>query len=143
MNLATSNKRLLKLADFLEKLPRKRFDYSTWVGSSWEGAPDLSCGTTACALGWAATMPEFRRLGLRLEKPLDREVGYITNRKLDALYPSVAAVATFGISEEEEQYLFEGKATLEGFPDPPSQWDATPKQVAAHIRRFVKQRTAA
>jgi hypothetical protein len=59
---------LLLLADFLDKLDPARFDYTDWVGDSWEGKQDLSCGTTACAMGWACTMPEFRALGLRLGK---------------------------------------------------------------------------
>ena len=58
--------RLLKWAEFLEQLPPKRWDYGHWVGKSWQGAPDLSCGTTACALGWACTIHSFRKLGLRM-----------------------------------------------------------------------------
>jgi hypothetical protein len=59
-------KRILKLADYVESLPRERFNFRHWVGSGWQGKVDLSCGTTACALGWATAMPMFRRLGLRM-----------------------------------------------------------------------------
>lgn len=61
-------RRLLKLASFLEKLPRRRFDYETW-GRSKKTTDTLAvdrCGTAGCALGWACSMPEFRKLGLRL-----------------------------------------------------------------------------
>lgn len=60
--------RLLKLADFLETVPPKRFRFSSWVGDDWQGREDLSCGTTACAVGWASTIPAFRKLGLRLKR---------------------------------------------------------------------------
>lgn len=52
---------LLQLADFLEKLSPERFDYGVWVGETWKGDPDLSCGTTACAAGWACVIfPELK-----------------------------------------------------------------------------------
>lgn len=72
-------RRVMRLIDFMEKLPSsadKHFNMSMWVDfSDLSGrcASDLvtrkdlmSCGTTACAGGWASTMPYFRRLGLRL-----------------------------------------------------------------------------
>jgi hypothetical protein len=64
-----NKERLLRLAEFLEKeVPKDRFYYNHWVGHDWRGMDDLSCGTTACALGWAATIPEFHEAGLRLLK---------------------------------------------------------------------------
>lgn len=99
MNRATSNRRLLKLADFLEKLPRKRFDYGVFVGPDWEGAQDLSCGTTACALGWAAAMPEFRRLGLHFSKYGDGVI-------LGDLSDFAAGAEIFGLTNNETDFLF-------------------------------------
>jgi len=64
--MATRKDLLLELATFLEALPPERFDYGSWVGAKWKDAQDLSCGTTACALGWAATLPSCRQEGLRL-----------------------------------------------------------------------------
>lgn len=126
MNKATSKRRLLILADFLEKLPRKRFDLSSWVGNEWEGKADLSCGTSACAMGWATTIPQFRKLGLRLSKyglPYFGK-GYYQTSGMHA------AADLFGISDNEAYYLFM-----------PYEEDiaanATPKQVAKHIRKFV------
>jgi hypothetical protein len=140
---ATSNRRLLKLADFLTALPRKRFDYGVWVGHDWKGAADLSCGTTACALGWAATMPEFRRLGLVLNPESGVFEGPIVNRKHDASGPTDAAMVTFGLDYDEATYVFHPESPppyrLPHLPRGP-EIDATPKQVATHIRRFVKNR---
>lgn len=60
------------LAEFLRTDPRVReegrFDMRSWVGRDWEGDPSLSCGTAACAAGWATTIPHFRAQGLRLTR---------------------------------------------------------------------------
>lgn len=46
-------KRLLKLADFLDKLPRKSFDFSCT-------REERSCGSVGCAIGWTPNV--FPRL---------------------------------------------------------------------------------
>jgi hypothetical protein len=135
-----SDRRLLKLADFLYELPRKRFEYSAWVGDDWKGKSDLSCGTTACALGWATTMPYFRKLGLRLSKGglVVMATGTAGLRYFGGSLRSAESV--FLVTLEEARLLF---APLEEHhtdglcPDP---YNATPKQVAKHIRRFVASR---
>jgi hypothetical protein len=126
-------RRLLLLADFLEKLPRKRFNYNTWVGDSWEGAKDLSCGTTACALGWAATIPILRRAGLELRQSRAGN-GYVAlrgKRVSEHNDPSfLAAMHVFDICEDDVHYLF----TPYGSRLLPT---VGPKAVAKHIRRYV------
>lgn len=76
------NKRnILKLVEAMRKLPpeaNQHFDMRCYINH-----PDIEhkhpvprspvsllnqCGTTACALGWAYTMPEFRKAGLRWAK---------------------------------------------------------------------------
>lgn len=138
---SVSRARLLKLADFLEKLPRKRFDYGRWVGVDWDGKPDLSCGTTACALGWATTIPSFRRLGLRLRK-LGGTVSVVELENDDGqeTHWSAAAMNVFGLDANEAFYLFLPGFGLAGMKYHSPRHDATAKQVAKHIRRFVKER---
>lgn len=141
VDFETGNARLLKLADFLETLPRKRFDYDTWVGNDWKGAPDLSCGTTACALGWATTMPELRAEGLHLSGT--PTYGWVTHEPTGATGED-AAMEVFGLDYDEAVYLF---CPLSDHPNPTVKRDApaemaTPKQVAKHIRRYVKERKA-
>jgi len=62
-----NKKRLLKLADMLEadaKNPEGiRFDLGTW-GMIYDRAKPASCGTTACAMGFAAISGQFERAGL-------------------------------------------------------------------------------
>lgn len=62
--------RMEKLRDHLrDNVADERFYLATWAGNSetpWEGKQDLSCGTSACAMGHAVTIPEFRADGLAL-----------------------------------------------------------------------------
>lgn len=129
-----NTERLLRLAAFLEELPPKRFDFDSWVGATWQGKADLSCGTTACAIGWASTMPDmgipaskayFERVGVR---PLwFDEDGYETS-------PLAYAVTAFNISRKEADFLFIPRGDS---PGPHA--NATAKEIAAHIRRFVTE----
>lgn len=48
--------RLERLAALLDTVPPEKFDLGSWA-----------CGTTACAIGWAALDPTFRNEGFRLE----------------------------------------------------------------------------
>ena len=59
---------LTELADLLDALPSERFIYDNWVRRDWLGDPDLSCGTAACAAGWATTLPSYRAEGLYLDQ---------------------------------------------------------------------------
>jgi hypothetical protein len=130
--------RLLRLAEFLEDLPEERFDFSVWVEDGVIDPPKIEeCGTKACAIGWACTMPEFKRLGARL--------GVITRYDgTQALIPKLRADATdaydvceelFGLelSETEELFFPGGGIDGGGLGE-----KATPKQVAAKIREFVE-----
>ena len=132
---------MLKLADFLQKLPDNRFDYNHWVGEDWKGRPDLSCGTVACALGWSTAMPSFRKLGAYID--FDRQV----RLKGDPCsYSYTVAHKIFGLEYNEYEYLFTPNGFLsEDFPyfgnlkSAPDE-DATAKDVAKHIRKFVAAR---
>lgn len=132
----TGNARLLLLAKLLRTLPRKRFDYNRWVGYDWAGDPDLSCGTTACALGWATTIPALRRAGLRLVRGVGC-AGYVTLRDfrtspMDTYEQSLrAAMQVFGLTRRDAAFLF-----VPGW----AEVTATPKYVARKIERFVERR---
>lgn len=138
--LQTGNRRLLKLADFLETVPRKNFDYSTLAGSDWDGKKDfISCGTQGCALGYAASMPAFRKIGLRLsltESYGDSPSAVVHMKNVDSdeadgdqLYSAVEEV--FGLNIDETDFVFN---MYMGQPE------STPKQVAKKIRKFVTKR---
>lgn len=64
---AEYRRRLLVLVEFLRSVPGRRFDYGLFADSTFSGSLTGSdCGTTACAIGWATEVPEFRDLGLRM-----------------------------------------------------------------------------
>lgn len=117
--------RILKLCDFMERLPRaatRHFYMGSFLIDESEGhnhAPpetpsDLlhSCKTTACALGWAATMPYFRKRGCRFQK--------------NGVLKGVSVVVPIG--GKKWGPLFGGW-----------NFDRTPKQWAKRARRLVRE----
>lgn len=127
--MQTGNKRLRKLTDLLDTVPDERFDYVRWVGSNWQGKSDLSCGTTACALGWATTIPAFRKLGLRLLFDGFEGVHNIVNiNKPDECDTFKVASDLFRISYEDSVSLF-APGVGEGH--------FTARQVAKKIRNYT------
>lgn len=147
------SKRLLLLADFLDKTTPERFDYSRWVGDDWQGKPDLSCGAKACALGWGATIPELHEAGLNLVSAYDApsssswsrhgyvsllEPLYFTNSNVvDRTGSAIqAAMKVFGLTISEAECLFIADVYLQGYGNSPDE-TASAKEVANHIRDFV------
>lgn len=88
------------IADGQVVLPRG-FDLTSWyrrrARDNWKDHAGRSCGTTACAFGEAAFIPEFRGLGLRRRK------GEIFYKGKNGEY---AAAKFFGISESDADRLF-------------------------------------
>ena len=146
------NERLLELAEFLEALPPKRFDYNEWAGTDWKGAQDLSCGTTACALGWATAIPKFRKLGLVLMRYTVEGLPFPLDKVTDETGTD-AAKRIFALTRQEAEYLFVPIETnsrdwmgwrndyaTELPKAAPPKGNASAKTVAKHIRRFVADR---
>lgn len=128
-------KRLLKLAAFLERLPKERFNFGVYVGQDWKGAQDLSCGTVACAMGWAATMPAFRRLGLHIAfNEVKRPVPCLRGSYMAS--PAEAGQVLFGLAYWDFSVLFHPDSSVGYGPN------AGPKLVAKRIRKYVAERSA-
>jgi hypothetical protein len=136
--MAIQARRLLKLAAFLEKLPRAKFDFSIIVDQS--GLPMLEalkagkhpCGTVACAMGWMpAVFPKY----LKWDDP--KEPFGVRWRKNSSDNTSDVAREFFGLSYEQVYWLFFPNSSIWAEKDNGLTDDATPKQVARHIRRFV------
>ena len=129
---ATHKRRLLTLAALLKKLPPRRFTMRKWVGWDWSGDPTLSCGTSACALGWATTIPSLRRLGLRLD--LGEGCVVLRRKRRDAVvayfdgYKTIAS-ELFGLTDVEADKLFM-----------PHRGYDNPKAKAAQIIALVKSK---
>ena len=122
---AVGNRRLLKLAAHLEKIPRERFEFAHWRYEPL--TEDRGCGTVGCAVGHACEIPSFRRAGLRMTVLNDDgatpEFGGELGFRAAALF--------FGISDCDSCFLFSPSSSRLGD-------GATPKRVAEHIREFVR-----
>lgn len=117
--------RLLLLATRLREIPKKRFFISAWVGLDWlkKKDPELSCGTTACAAGWATTIPELRAEGFFLN-PIGVP-NYLSEKD-----PRTALMNFFGTTE----LFFRQDYTWKDLGD---EDDVTPEIAANKIERFV------
>lgn len=127
--------------DLLELVAKKLdtnppFNFAKWVGEDWGGKPDLSCGTSACALGHATTIPELAALGLKLYKshanavacvcdhvPTEDEMWNVNRTSIHT------AMRIFNLTDDEARYLFMPGRGLGAQP--------SAKEVAAHIRKFI------
>jgi hypothetical protein len=113
--------RLLKLADFLGTLDDKLFDMNQWRSP---------CGTVACAMGWAATIPEFAEAGLKL----DREYSY---PEFDYYAGFGAAAAFFEISYDDAVELFSSSGYFYYSYRGMGGTQIKPSHVAQNIRDYV------
>jgi hypothetical protein len=115
--------RLLKLAEFLEtRVPRKEFYMGSWLicdAFNKSSGFKKGCGMSACAGGWAAQIPSFRRAGLSTNFAGVPEFNY--NTGFDAM------ASFFRITYDTACDLFL-----------PASSNETPKQVATRFRRYLK-----
>jgi len=107
-----NKKRLLKLADYLDTVPRKNFNIDIW-----------RCGSVGCAMGHACDIPAFKRVGLKLMTRYD-----MLCPALGRLIAFDAAAKLFSITHYQATCLFSpiGYGRQRG-----------PGVVAKRIRRFV------
>ena len=108
--------RLIKWRDFMKTVKPSKFDFSDWgtTRTGANGEPNV-CGTTACGLGWAGSMPAFRKRGLRLEfnkEDYGDEDIYVSgdvvllDKDGNSLYGEEAGAEFFGLEESEAYHLF-------------------------------------
>lgn len=131
--------RLLKLADFLDTVPRKKFDLYNWITKKSNNTATTidhikECGFAGCAVGWAMTLPSFKKAGLKTIK--DNNLFYNDEYFSVPYYKGhenwYAVSKFFGISTYDAGDLFR----IESYSS-----NATPKMVARRIRKFVKKAT--
>lgn len=129
---------LLELADFLDQLYRTkpaRFNFGTWVGNDWQGHPDLSCGTTACAWGWATTLWPDRLQLQQVFYGADIAPVVCVDGKIRSMLEG--AEEFFELDYLDARFLFMPSVNRSNYDwtSPPA--TATAADVAEHIRRFV------
>ena len=147
--------RLTLLTTELRKWPCEQFNFGVWVDDDWKGKPDLSCGTSACALGVATTIPVFQALGLKLTKDkygigyviIDGKPPVIDGRDTLLLSTSLeSAMTIFELTLAEARYLFVpdqepcelffSEQVIESLESSPND-EASPTEVANHIERYI------
>ncbi len=117
-----NKERLRTLAKYLKTVPDEHFYLGSWTeidgGKIKNGQiSKVGCKTTACAMGWACSIPEFRRDGLRLEK-VTLGGGFYKVETLVPVYKNCeefkAAAEFFDIGMSNAMYLFSAAEYEEG-----------------------------
>ena len=121
-------KRLLKLADFLDKLKPKQLRMSAFVSNIGDKLGD--CDTVACAAGWACTIPSFNKAGFQIDTFYSDRPTY-RDANGERLCGFEAIESFFGLSERAAVNIFGGEYLADK--------KTTPKQVAKRIRKLVAQ----
>ena len=132
--------RLQTLAAFLRTVPQEHFDLHSWRSSEgYEYASDddlttLQCGTTACAVGWACSLPEFQAQGLAWGTDSLSYTGYPVYKFSEGGDAEgwEAVEEFFDISYSTAEHLF----ASDEYED-----NATAVQVADRIEEVIAQRS--
>lgn len=115
------NRKLLQeAADIIGAIPKKQLDLDSWVdedtidadpGSCELKKKNANCGTIACAGGWLALTPKFRRLGLKLVKDefYNHYSLYHVNKDGVKTYGYEGLAKVFGITEYDASALFSSR----------------------------------
>lgn len=129
-------RRLLKLAAFLDRLPKKKFYMGEWC-AGWN--EEKGCGTTACMFGWLPAIPFFKKIGLSYRPgPYD---------STEILFrgswhpPHLIGAEIFGLEKYEASNLFIPTGKMLGLPM--MSFNATPREAAKYLRRFVRAKLRA
>ena len=102
-----NKERLIALADFVDKqVDPKQFSMRLFFSDLVDkNKPEIRCGTTACLAGWACTMPEFQKDGLK--------VGIWSSGHSQMAVPMFEGLESFSaleqffdLTEEQAYYLF-------------------------------------
>ena len=114
------------MADFLDKLPKKKFNFRRVVTQYEDG-----CGTVCCAIGWLPKVfPRKWGWGINpwsVMDIFDKSQGYYSGHS--------GTMAFFNLSLGQYAYLF-----LPNYNSKSLSVNTTAKIVARRIRKFVKER---
>lgn len=137
-------RRLEKLAAYMDSLPEganEHFYMGAWYrhdgdpahapkpGTAVQENHLMDCGTTACALGWATTIPEFQNAGLRMNAYVSTDGGVMGMPVFRNHEEFDAAEKFFRIDGHDSAVLFACTSVR------------TPKQWARHCRAYIKANT--
>ena len=125
------------VAQCTEETPASKFDFSEFAGNDWAGAQDLSCGTTACAIGSAIARGKLP--GMFFEKPVkgSNYVGVRYEEDGTTWTCKFAIAKYFDITPRQALYLFFPDNEDDGLPSNGLRFHASNTEVAYHIRQFI------
>ncbi len=142
-------KRLLKLAAFLRELPRQKFDFGTFFEQGDKAPLEAlaagahRCGTVGCAIGWMpAIWPKLVRWSTETRydnDDLSYQVAGVPELRDGSANGFYLAQVFFGIGYIAAHVLFDPEWSYGYSTKNPLSSNATPKQVAKHIERYVKR----
>lgn len=127
--------RLEKLYAFLGTVKPEKFNLCEWAVAGDNNKADVNaCGTTACAMGWAGSMPEFRKRGLKLIWDKDENTGYVELVKQNGRkrYGEGAGAEFFGLTDDEATHLF--------IPWTKYEENMTLSQYRRRLRKFIDRK---
>jgi hypothetical protein len=119
------------LANFMDgPVPRGRLNMNLWQSADFS---PTDCGTRACALGWACTIPSLRAQGLAMREVYSFRSG---NRHMEPVLPhapttSDTCAVLFGVQFDDYIRLF-----WQNGPSSGRAWD-DPKDVAVAVREVM------
>lgn len=123
MNQSVYNKRLLKLAAFIEKLPEKKFDIHSMVAKKNKHG---DCGTVCCIAGW---LPKVFPGNWYWKKTVSENL-YPVRRGSDAADSICEAMTFLNIPAEERGLFFSYGYPIDG---------ATPRAAAERLRMVAQK----
>lgn len=130
--------RLLKLVKLLRtKKVANHFNLDDWANKELGEftKKKVDCGTEACAVGWACTIPSFRKAGLKLANSHE-----IIEPMFNEYRGLSAAAQFFGMSYRESEQHFHPVGYPEGYDENGNWRKATPKDVANKLVLFLKEK---
>lgn len=129
-----NKRRLLKLARFLQNLPRRKFHIAAWV-TKFSDRGGAKCGTVCCAWGWGpAVFPRLVKWVSRSTWGENDLVPCVVGRDAPEGYSETLTQLAdfFSIPEHDADRLFYADAY-----QPLDEDEVTPKMVARRIRELV------
>jgi len=112
-----NKERLIILADYLQTLPPENLDMHSWT-----------CGTAACAVGHACTLPEFKAEGFSLHTDSVCNYPALKLTFHETLTGWNAVVKFFSLNRRAAYYLFDFISYV---------GDPSPTYVSDRIRAYV------
>jgi hypothetical protein len=128
-------RRLLALADYLDRTPGEAYDHRAWRRRRPDG------GWAMCALGHAVDgLPDL--IGLRWRAPAT--CGDVVRMDGSGMTedPLTLAAEAFELTDDEARMIFGVGLYTVGFYGPAAVFRATPKEVAGAIRAFAAAKLA-